>query len=583
VADNNTTSPKSLIDFVQREQAVARADQEEQKRLSIAELVERGDALDGLVMVARTSEGLALRCDENVSRLRIGDRLELRHGASRFRFEVTVADLLDHGRELYVHGVPPEEIPRGPWIAQAVPVDVFGLITSCIRRLRPGAPGWSWLRTLVDREYGRHALLMQSVPPSVADLAEQHQLDDVQRNIFLRCCELPTAFGVQGPPGTGKTKLLALVAEAAAKMGKRVLVVGPTHQAVNNALSTVRRMFPHRRAVKVGDELRREALEDTVECRLFEDGTRYSAMPATADTITGMTLITALHRLVLRRSGLAPNVVLVEEAGQVPLSQGACVGLIGAGSILLFGDDLQMPPIFQRGLADDPLARSLFASLRSNCGESIQMLETTYRLNGELCDLVSQAFYDGRLRSSESARGRQLPIDATSTTHTGLARTVLAPEPAFVVARSPAGEARQVNAAEADFVADITGVCLRLGLPQEQVAVVTPFRRQAAMIRSRVQAQFPVGTALPIIDTVERVQGLTVEVVVVSLSSSDPHYIDALGDFLFQPNRLNVALSRARTKAILVASTTAIDVARRRGHPAWRTVLKRADQFVELG
>jgi len=88
---------------------------------------------------------------------------------------------------------------------------------------------------------------------------------------------------------------------------------------------------------------------------------------------------------------------------------------------------------------------------------------------------------------------------------------------------------------------------------------VTPFRRQAALIRNRRQAQLPAGARLPIIDTVERVQGLTVELVVVSLCASEPNYVASVLPFLCSPNRLNVAISRARTKVVLVASSTLTD------------------------
>ena len=100
--------------------------------------------------------------------------------------------------------------------------------------------------------------------------------------------------------------------------------------------------------------------------------------------------------------------------------------------------------------------------------------------------------------------------------------------------RSPADgwlAARQANEAEARFVAETVGLCLRLGLPCEEVAVVTPFRRHAALIRAHLQAQLPTATELPIIGTVERVQGLTVELVVVSLSAADASSIASLRRF----------------------------------------------------
>lgn len=138
---------------------------------------------------------------------------------------------------------------------------------------------------------------------------------------------------------------------------------------------------------------------------------------------------------------------------------------------------------------------------------------------------------------------------------------VLAPDASFVWVRSPPGGDQQGNQVEARFVANLVQRVVQNGVSANEVAVVTPFRRQAALIRSLLQAHLPQGATLPIIGTVERVQGLTVELVVVSVCVSDPEYARARATFLFSPNRLNVALSRARTKAVLVAAPGVLAIA----------------------
>ena len=59
--------------------------------------------------------------------------------------------------------------------------------------------------------------------------------------------------------------------------------------------------------------------------------------------------------------------------------------------------------------------------------------------------------------------------------------------------------------------------------------------------------------ALPLIDTVERLQGQDVDCIILSFASSDEDYINEIRDFIFNPNRLNVMISRAKTKVILFA------------------------------
>ena len=82
--------------------------------------------------------------------------------------------------------------------------------------------------------------------------------------------------------------------------------------------------------------------------------------------------------------------------------------------------------------------------------------------------------------------------------------------------------------------------------------VVVPHRAQRALLRAR----FPALAAANAIDTVERFQGGERDVIVVSATASDPDYILSEADFLLNPNRLNVALSRPRRKLIVIASGT---------------------------
>ena len=87
--------------------------------------------------------------------------------------------------------------------------------------------------------------------------------------------------------------------------------------------------------------------------------------------------------------------------------------------------------------------------------------------------------------------------------------------------------------------------------------MVTPFRRQARLVKRRLRRhpRLPSGAAADIVaDTVERFQGQERELVILSLTTSDTDFLERIADFYFQEERWNVAVTRARSKVVIVGS-----------------------------
>jgi DNA replication ATP-dependent helicase Dna2 len=136
----------------------------------------------------------------------------------------------------------------------------------------------------------------------------------------------------------------------------------------------------------------------------------------------------------------------------------------------------------------------------------------------------------------------------------------------------------QRSAEEAAAVADVVDDLVRQhGLPPEEVAVIAPFRAQGRLIRSALQQQLVPGQERVLVDTVERIQGQEREAVVISLAAGDPDDLSGRAGFLFSEHRLNVALSRARTKVVLVASAEVF-----RALPGEPAALRVASRLKEL-
>ena len=109
------------------------------------------------------------------------------------------------------------------------------------------------------------------------------------------------------------------------------------------------------------------------------------------------------------------------------------------------------------------------------------------------------------------------------------------------------------NEGEADAVVEMVRALINEGKKPEDIAVITPFRKQVRLLRGKAKEVISQGS-LPLIDTVERLQGQDVDCIIITFASSDKSYINGIHDFLFNPNRLNVMISRAKTKVVIFGS-----------------------------
>jgi superfamily I DNA and/or RNA helicase len=560
-------TPEDLIEFVLAEQRENETQQRLFKLLSDEAMSHLGRAVTGLMVIKSNKSTLTCECTHNESRIRPGSHVTLSASdQGRLIGEVTAVE--DAGRILQVTlSRMPDDLFSGPWTMVELDRDFTPLIIQSIKKLQPGQAGWSFFRWLAEegaslpvKKVTKAVERQTAVEQMVAEFP--FDVDSSQRQALEACVNEPSILGVQGPPGTGKTNLLAMVAESLSRIGRRVLILAPTHQAVNNALAAIHTSFPNRRLIKVGNALRRESLPEDVECQLLKDAVRQDNSRTGCEQIIGMTFLSALQHLAVQSSGLAPNVVLIDEAGQLPFCQGICAGLFGAGSTLLFGDDQQMPPVFNSEVSASRLATSLFARLRQSHPGSVLMLNTSYRLNEPICNFIAESFYGGvgNLVSSTSSRNRRLTfVSDPGLSFDSIELNALCCEDSMLWVRSEDNGSQQLNLAEAQSVAKLISQAMKFGLRTDQMAIVTPYRRQAAAIRRLVQYETASSRDIPIVDTVERVQGLTVEFVVISMCTTDPEYASETASFIFSPNRLNVAISRARTKVVIFASESILD------------------------
>ena len=385
--------------------------------------------------------------------------------------------------------------------------------------------------------------LLRRGPPRVLPADAPVGETDSGRAIRLGASLDDGCLPVQGPPGSGKTWTGARLALDLIEQGKRVGVTAFSHRAIGNIL----------RAIAEAAQERGVELRIVQKCNEDDDCDVPGVVPARsphdvaelaedADVVAGTAWLWAREEL----RDLV-DTILIDEAGQMSLAYSLVVAT-AARNLVLLGDPQQLAQP-AKGVHPDGAAVSGLEHVlagRAVIPERLGVfLAATHRLAPAVCDFVSESFYDGQLKVAggcqlqrvlgdddlAGAGVRWLPV-----VHEG--RRSSAVEEADVVAEV-------VRSVLGRPWVDRSGVERPIGV--RDVLVLAPYNVQVGLIRARVPEGVRVGT-------VDKLQGQEAAVVVYSTTTSTADDIPRGLDFLYSPNRFNVAVSRARALCVLVGS-----------------------------
>ena len=258
---------------------------------------------------------------------------------------------------------------------------------------------------------------------------------------------------------------------------------------------------------------------------------------------------------------------IVDEASQMTLP--VCLGAIAcARTFVLVGDHYQLPPLVSnaeaRALGMDV---SLFKRLSEAHPSAVVELDQQYRMCESIMRLTNALIYGHRLRcGTQAVAEARAPLNAWRDAAAALApkdawlgacadpaRTVLVVDTGGAAREQRSGRAF-FNPGEAAVVAQVAALLCAAGLAPADLGLVTTYRGQLRAIRDAVAA----GDGIEV-DTVDRFQGRDKEAVVLSLVRSNPER--AAGELLRDWRRVNVAITRARTKLIVVGDRATLTAA----------------------
>ena len=435
----------------------------------------------------------------------------------------------------------------------------------------------------------------------VGDSASQANLNVDQKRAIEKVMSAKDYALVLGMPGTGKTTTIAHIIRALTALGKSVLLTSYTHTAVDNILLKIRKdsigVFRLGAVAKVHPEVQEFADLGGRPMKTVEELRRAYGQQVVATTCLGIN-----HPIFTQRIF---DYCIVDEASQITLP--VCLGPIRmARTFILVGDHYQLPPLVQNKEAQEGgLDISLFKMLSDNQPSSVVNLEHQYRMCEDIMTLSNTLIYDGRLKCGTPAvAGRSMTISnmvalrqhhhnmssIRSAPHPGRIcqsplrgvcwlRDLLDPsvkacfintDPLWPASREAETGSRITNPFEATLCQQLVESLLTIGVPQTEVGVITLYRSQLALIKHNLRHRPGVE-----MHTADKFQGRDKEVVVLSLVRNNES--GNVGELLKDWRRVNVALTRARTKLLVLGSKKTLegndllkDFVKLMGQKGWR-------------
>lgn len=427
---------------------------------------------------------------------------------------------------------------------------------------------------------------------------------------------------IWGPPGTGKSRTLhgivlgAFLEAVAAKRPLRVLITGPTYEAIDNVLLKLytNLLGPGPFTIPQIDSYRlrssTQPLGDNIPAAIDLPKSGFPLLLTSLLQNQALILVGGTPQQVYNLStaddgspvrGLF-DLIVIDEASQLDVATSTLVLAPAAAtaSLIVAGDPKQLPPIH---LAEAPLDLTdlvgpIFSFFSARHGLSTEILEENYRSNESIVELAHVANYPQSLHSfSPGIEVNLLQALATTQPPGWPAHFQWSPHWAsFLVPARHAltfvydeGRSSQWNQFEADATTAITvslfgilgsqlanerdpvtGNLIALtntafdadSFWEKGIGIVTPHRAQQALVATRLQQVFPTHDAARIrraVDTVERFQGQERHIMLATFALGDPDAIASEEEFLLSLNRFNVMASRARAKLIVLITRQVVD------------------------
>jgi superfamily I DNA and/or RNA helicase len=459
--------------------------------------------------------------------------------------------------------------------------------------------------------------------PKTEDLFYPSPLNESQLAAVRHVMAAQDVAIIHGPPGTGKTTTLVQAILETVRRERLVLVCAPSNTAVDllteklaeRGVNVIRMGNPSRisdlllkhtldarvmahpsyskmRAMRqtadqhretAGEYVRNFGFEERQQRQLLKDEARMLFQAAddlerfmTEDVLESVQVITCTLVGAINRNirHLTFETVFIDEAAQA-LESGCWIPIAKGERVVLAGDHYQLPPtVKSEKAAREGLRETLFEKCIKRQPTTARMLTVQYRMHEQIMAFSSEQFYDSQLQAHPSVRhaglsaydvsfAPDLPVEFLDTAGFGFSEITI-PE-----SRSTA------NPEEADLLLKRLAQLLEsCDLAEHQqnpltIGVIAPYRAQINYLKDAIEENDALSGFLQhrilSVGTVDSFQGQERDIIAISLTRSNNH--GEIG-FLSDIRRMNVGMTRARRKLLLVGDSSTLGA-----HPFFKELL----------
>ncbi|CAI5760795.1 unnamed protein product [Candida verbasci] len=384
-----------------------------------------------------------------------------------------------------------------------------------------------------------------------------------QNQAIIKSCQVQDYLLIIGMPGTGKTSVIAELIKILIAQGKSILITSYTNTAVDNILIKLKKMNID--FLRIGYPLRTHPdIHEYIpgyKQEISDYFQTYMSPQIVATTCLGVT-DTCFN---LRNKF---DYCIVDEASQIslPINLGP---LRFADKFIMVGDHYQLPPLVlhQDSRVKKGLGRSLFKLLAETHPESVCELTYQYRMCDDIMQLSNILVYENKLKCGSKKVANQsltIPKDYLTTISDGIPKSlrwmddIIKPYNKVLFLDHDLLDAKEIqigeaikNPTEAFLIQQIVKTLVLSGVEEKHIGVMSYYRSQLNLLKKLLSSKTEIETL-----TADQYQGKDKQCIIISLVRSNDKKV--AGELLKEWRRLNVAITRAKSKLIILGSRTTL-------------------------